>query len=149
VRALVQRVHRADVAAGEATVGRIGRGLLVYLGVGRADTEAEARRLAEKIATLRIFEDEQDKLNLSVRDVGGAVLVIPNFTLLADTRKGRRPAFAAAADASAARPLHEAFVDALKQAGCEVECGVFGACMTICSDADGPVNVIAEMPPGN
>lgn len=147
MRALLQRVHRAEVeAAGEVT-GRIGPGLLVYVGVAASDGPDEARRLAEKVARLRIFEDDRGKLNHSVQDVAGAVLAISNFTLLADARKGRRPSFAAAAAAPRAEPLHEAFVGALRGEGCCVECGVFGAEMTIRSDADGPVNVIVEMPP--
>lgn len=147
MRAVVQRVSWAEVSVGNDIVGRIGHGLLVYLGVAAADTPAEARRLAEKVAHLRIFPDEKDKLNLSVRDVEGAVLVVPNFTLLADTRKGRRPAFAAAAPGPQAGPLTDAFVAALREAGCAVQRGVFGAHMYIRSQADGPVNVLVEMPP--
>lgn len=149
MRALVQRVEWAEVEVNGDAVGRIGPGLLVYVGVAAGDCDADARRLAEKITHLRIFEDENDRLNLSVQDVRGDVLVLSNFTLLADTRKGRRPAFAAAAAAEQARPLHEAFVAALKSFGLPLAGGVFGAHMVIRSAADGPVNVIVEMPPGN
>lgn len=147
MRAVVQRVSWAEVSVENDVVGRIGQGLLIYVGVAADDGPAEAQRLAEKVAHLRIFADGEGKLNLSAQDVGGAVLVVPNFTLLADTRKGRRPAFAAAATGDKAAPLTDAFIAALRQAGCAVERGVFGAHMYIRSQADGPVNVLVEMPP--
>ena len=143
----MQRVARAEVEVGSACVGHIGRGLLVYLGVSVDDDAQDARRLADKVAGLRIFEDPAEKMNLSVRDVGGGVLAVPNFTLMADARKGRRPAFVAAARPEQAEPLYEAFVDALRDLGCEVAVGKFCAHMNIRSDADGPVNIILEMPP--
>lgn len=145
--ALLQRVRSAEVEVAGQVVGRIERGLLIYVGVGAADTLDDARRLAEKVAHMRIFEDEQDKLNLSVRDVRGGVLVISNFTLMADTRKGRRPAFTAAAPPELAEPLYVAFADALAAEGCPVARGVFRARMAIRSEADGPVNVLVEVPP--
>ena len=147
MRAIVQRVAHAEVEVDSAQVGRIDRGLLVYLGVGVDDGPEDARRLADKVARLRIFADGQGKMNLSVRDVGGGVLAIPNFTLMADARKGRRPAFVAAAGPQQAEPLYEVFLDALRDLGCEAAAGKFRAHMDIRSTADGPVNIILEMPP--
>ncbi len=146
MRALVQRVTWAEVEVAGVIVGRIKNGLLVYLGVGKSDRTQEAERLAEKIAGLRIFQDDADKLNRSVRDVRGGVLAIPNFTLLADARKGRRPAFTDAAPGEAARSLYEAFVDALLRCGCPAKCGNFGAYMMIRSEAAGPVNIVIDVP---
>jgi len=146
MRAVVQRVLRAGVQVESTVVGWIARGLLVYVGVAEADSSSDARKLAEKIAGLRIFEDEAGKLNLSVRGIGGGVLVVPNFTLMADARKGRRPAFTSAAAAKKAQPLFEAFAEALEKLGCHVAAGRFGAHMTIHSDADGPVNIILDVP---
>jgi len=137
-------------SAGEPeSVGCIEQGLLVYLGVSPTDTVGDAEKLAGKLAHLRIFEDEHDKLNLSVLDVGGGLLVVSNFTLLADARKGRRPAFDGAARPETAEPLYQAFVAALREYGCTVACGRFGARMTIRSDGAGPVNLIVEMPPAD
>jgi len=147
MRAVVQRVHWAQVEAGGRAVGRIGPGLLVYVGVARGDTPQTADRLADKLAGLRIFADENGKLNRSVRDVRGGVLAVPNFTLLADARKGRRPAFVDAAAPAEARTLYERFLRALAERDCDPEGGVFGAQMTIRSAADGPVNLVLEMPP--
>ncbi len=148
MRALVQRVAWAEVEADGQVAGRIEEGLLVYVGIGAGDSAGDADWLAEKVAGLRIFEDEADKLNRSVRDVRGGVMVVSNFTLLADARKGRRPAFAAAAPAEQARPLHEAFLDALDKQGVRVETGLFGAKMAVRSQAAGPVNVIIDTPNG-
>ncbi len=148
MRALVQRVAWAEVEADGQVAGRIEDGLLVYVGVGAGDSAGDADWLAEKIAGLRIFEDEADKLNRSVRDVRGGVMVVSNFTLLADASKGRRPAFVAAAPAEQARPLHEAFLDALDRQGIRVETGLFGAKMAVRSQAAGPVNVIIDSPNG-
>jgi len=146
--ALVQRVSSAQVEVDDVLVGRIGRGLLVYLGVGQADAPGEAGKLAEKIHGLRIFEDDGGDMNLSVQDVQGDVLVVPNFTLMADARKGRRPSFAAAARPQQAEPIYDELVAALKSFGGHVACGAFGKHMTIRSVADGPVNIIVEFPPG-
>jgi D-tyrosyl-tRNA(Tyr) deacylase len=148
MRALVQRTGPAAVSVGGEPVDAIDAGLLVYVGISTQDTPADAEVLARKVANLRIFDDEQGKLNRSVLQAGGQVLVIPNFTLLADARKGRRPAFSAAATGSAAGPLQDAFCRAMEQEGCSVRRGVFGADMTIRSDARGPVNVIVDVPPG-
>lgn len=146
MRALVQRVAWAEVAVEGRVVGRIESGLLVYVGVGAGDRPEDAAWLAGKVAGLRIFRDEAGKLNRSVREVGGAVLAISNFTLLGDARKGRRPAFVAAAPAEAARPLHEAFLAALRAEGVPVATGVFQAEMAVRSEAAGPVNIVIDSP---
>ena len=148
MKALLQRVGSAEVRADGKTTGKIGRGLLVYLGVASTDTEQHATKLAEKVAGLRIFEDEDDKLNRSVQDVQGGILAVSNFTLLADARKGRRPSFTDSAGADHAQPLYEAFVAELQRLGCEVAVGAFGRHMEISSVAEGPVNMLVEIPPG-
>ena len=145
MRALVQRVHSAAVTADGTPCGQIGPGLLVYVGIGHDADAARAEALAAKVAKLRIFEDEQGRLNRSVLQCGRAVLAIPNFTLLADAAKGNRPTFAAAAPGEVAEPVYEAFCEALAAAGCEVARGVFGASMAIVSEAAGPVNVIVDL----
>ena len=147
MRAVIQRVLSANVTAHAEVVGRIGQGLLVYVGVATTDGPADADYLAEKVAVLRIFPDEQGKMNLSVQDVRGGVLAVPNFTLLADARKGRRPAFVKAAPPEQAEPLHDAFISGLRARGCQVVQGVFGAHMLIDSIADGPVNIVLDSPP--
>ncbi len=147
MRALVQRVGWAEVTVAGEQVGRIEKGLLVYVGVGVGDSDDHARRLAEKVAHLRIFEDEAGKMNLSCLDVAGGVLAVSNFTLLADTRKGRRPAFTAAAPPAEAERLYETFADAVAAEGCRVARGVFRAHMHVASAADGPVNCLVEFPP--
>ena len=145
MRAVIQRILRAEVRVDGTPVGRIERGLLVYVGVGQDDHEEKACRLAEKVAAIRIFNDENDKLNLGVRDVRGGVLAVPNFTLLADARKGRRPAFVNAARGDRAEELFQVFVETLRAQGCAVETGLFGASMQIDSTADGPVNIVLDM----
>ena len=147
MKAVLQRVRRAEVTVDSAVVGRIDAGLLVYVGVGAGDTVDQARKLAEKVAALRIFKDDAGKLNLSVCDVGGGVLAVPNFTLQADARKGRRPAFVDAARGDQAQPLYDAFVKHLVEFGCRVATGLFGAHMLIDSLADGPVNIILDISP--
>lgn len=147
MRALVQRVDWAEVLVAGQIVGRIDRGLLVYVGVAASDTEADAVRLAEKVARLRIFEDEDGKLNTSCQDVRGGVLAVSNFTLLADTRKGRRPAFTAAAAPESAERLYDIFSASLAEQGVQVARGVFRATMLIRSAAAGPVNVLIDVPP--
>jgi len=146
MRAVVQRVAWAEVAVDGQVVGRIDRGLLVYIGVADGDTGREADWLAAKVANLRIFEDANDKMNQSVRDVRGGVLVVTNFTLLADAQKGRRPSFAAAARPEAAEPISEEFIQAIGNRGVPVAKGRFGAMMAVRSEADGPVNVIIDTP---
>jgi D-tyrosyl-tRNA(Tyr) deacylase len=146
MRAVIQRVQWAEVEVEGRLVGQIKRGLLVYVGVAPQDTPVEAARLADKVATLRIFEDEQEKMNLSVQDIAGGVLAIPNFTLLADARKGRRPAFDGAAPPDLARGLFDAFRTALARSSKgQVAAGIFGAGMVIRSAADGPVNIVLDI----
>jgi len=144
VKAVVQRVHWAEVLTNGEVAGRIDAGLLVYVGVVEADGPDDADGLADKVAGIRIFEDGQGKLNRGVRDIRGGVLAIPNFTLVADTRKGRRPSFVGAARPESARTLYDTFVAALRNRGCTVANGAFGATMTVCSAAAGPVNVILD-----
>jgi D-aminoacyl-tRNA deacylase len=139
VRALVQRVSEASVTVDGDELARIGPGLLVLLGVRRGDGEAEADRLASKLLALRVFEDEAGKLNLSVRDVGGEVLCVSQFTLYGDTRKGNRPSFVDAAPPHEAEPLYERVRTALNAQG-----GVFGAKMEVALVNDGPVTVLVE-----
>lgn len=148
MRALVQRVANARVSVAGETVGEIGQGLLVYVGVAPSDAERDAVWLAAKVAGLRIFEDENDKLNLGVQDVGGGVLVVSNFTLMASAQKGRRPSFDGAAKGEIAEPLTEAFVRHLAAQGIFVAQGRFGANMLVESQAVGPVNVIVDSPAG-
>jgi D-tyrosyl-tRNA(Tyr) deacylase len=144
MRAVLQRVRRGRVAVADQMVAEIGPGLVVLLGVGRGDTAADADWLAEKVATLRIFEDGEGKSNLSVQDVGGAALVVSQFTLYADTRKGRRPSFLDAALPEAAEPLVQRFGERLASLGIPVQSGVFGAHMVVEIENDGPVTIWLE-----
>jgi D-tyrosyl-tRNA(Tyr) deacylase len=144
MRVVLQRVSRAAVVIDGETVGAIERGLLVLLGVAPTDTPAEAQWLAEKTAGLRIFNDEAGKMNLSVADVGGAVLVVSQFTLYGDCRKGRRPSFLGAAPPEIAVPLYEAFVNALRALGLRAATGRFGAMMQVELINDGPVTLILD-----
>ena len=146
MRALVQRVAWAEVEVDGEIPGRIDEGLLVYVGVATTDTERQVEWLAEKVANLRIFPDKEAKLNRSVQDVQGGVLVVSNFTLYGDARKGRRPSFIGAAAGEAAEPLTEAFIAALADRGCQVATGRFGAMMRVRSEGAGPVNVIVDTP---
>jgi D-aminoacyl-tRNA deacylase len=139
MRALVQRVSEASVTVAGEEVSRIGRGLLVLLGVGRGDGEAEADGIARKLLALRIFEDDAGKMNLSVADVGGELLLVSQFTLLGDTRKGNRPSFVDAAPPEEAEPLYERVRAALGARG-----GVFGARMEVALVNDGPVTLLVE-----
>ena len=139
MRALVQRVSEASVTVDGNEVARIGHGLLVLLGVRRGDGEAEADRLARKLLTLRVFEDDEGKMNLSVRDVGGDVLCVSQFTLYGDTRKGNRPSFVGAAPPEEAEPLYERVRSALGAEG-----GAFGARMAVALTNDGPVTLLLE-----
>jgi D-tyrosyl-tRNA(Tyr) deacylase len=148
MRVVLQRVTRGSVSVGGETVGAIGRGLVILVGVAPGDGEAEARWLAAKTARLRIFEDDEGKMNRSVLDVGGAALVISQFTLYADARKGRRPSFTDAAAPEVAQPLVERFAAFLRQEGLPVEMGVFGAYMHVEIHNDGPVTLILERPAG-
>ena len=144
MRACVQRVSRAAVHVGEETVGAIDRGLLVLLGVAAGDTEADAHMLADKAAQLRVFEDDQQRMNLSLLDIQGAMLVISQFTLLGDCRKGRRPSFVAAAKPAVAEALYEAFVAAARSQGIETATGRFGAMMQVSLTNDGPVTLLLD-----
>ncbi len=146
MRAVVQRVRSARVTVSGDVVGEIGRGLLVLLGVHTSDTPEQARWLADKLAGLRIFEDDAGKMTLAVGDVGGAILVVSQFTLYGDCSKGRRPSFIAAARPETATPLYEAVVTALKAHGVPVATGVFGADMRVDLTNDGPVTLVIDSP---
>ena len=144
MRAVLQRVSEARVCVGGATVGEIGQGLLVLLGVGQGDGAADARFLADKIAGLRVFEDAQGKMNLSVEDVGGSLLVVSQFTLYGDCRQGRRPGFSAAAPPELANAFYEQFVGMLRERGLTVATGVFQAEMAVSLVNDGPVTLLLD-----
>ena len=144
MRAVVQRVSEASVAVGDDVVGAIGRGAAVLLGVASNDTGDDADRLAGKVARLRIFENEDGRLDGSLVDVDGEVLVISQFTLIADTRKGNRPSFTDAAKPEVAEPLIDRFCDALRALGLHVETGVFGARMEVALVNDGPVTIVLD-----
>jgi D-tyrosyl-tRNA(Tyr) deacylase len=142
----VQRVSQASVTVEERVTGAIGAGLLVLLGVSREDDEARTVWLVDKILGLRIFEDEAGKMNLSLLETGGALLVVSQFTLYGDTRKGRRPSFDAAAPPECARRLYEFFVDTARRRGVQVETGEFQAMMRVSLVNEGPVTLICETP---
>jgi D-tyrosyl-tRNA(Tyr) deacylase len=142
MRAVCQRVSRAEVRVGSEVIGRIGRGLVVLLGVARDDTGDDAARLAAKVARLRIFPDDAGRFDRSLLDVGGAALVVSQFTLIADTRKGSRPSFAEAAPPEHAAPIYERFCTALAELGVAVERGSFGARMAVELVNDGPVTIV-------
>ncbi len=147
MKVVLQRVRRSRVLVDGDTIAVIERGLVILIGVGQADTTSEAEWLAEKCAVLRVFEDEQGKTNLSVQDVAGEVLVVSQFTLYADTRKGRRPSFINAAPPEIAQPLVDHFVDHMGGLGVSVQKGVFGAHMLVEIENDGPVTIILERDP--
>ncbi len=144
MRAVVQRVSRARVTVDGNVTGEITMGLLILLGVGRDDTSAVAAGLAEKIAKLRIFEDDQQKMNRSVLDVKGSVLVVSQFTLYGDARGQRRPSFVTAAPAQQAQNLYEEFAGALRKLGVTVATGVFGAMMSVELVNEGPVTILLD-----
>jgi D-tyrosyl-tRNA(Tyr) deacylase len=144
MRALIQRVRQASVTIVDRRVAEIGRGLIILLGIGPQDDEQKAALLARKIALLRIFEDEQGKMNLSVRDVQGSAIVVSQFTLYADTRKGNRPSFTDAAPPAQASPLVDRFVDYLQEQGVPTQAGEFGAHMLVDIENDGPVTIWLE-----
>jgi D-aminoacyl-tRNA deacylase len=144
LRAVVQRVKRCRVSVGGETVGEIGPGLLVLVGVAQSDAQAAADYLAEKVAGLRIFEDAEGKMNRSVAEAGGAVLVVSQFTLYGDVRRGKRPSFDAAARPEQARPLYEYFVARLRAAGLRCETGRFQEMMDVELVNDGPVTILLD-----
>ena len=144
MRACVQRVTEAHVSVEGEVTGRIDSGLVVLLGVAEGDTEDDARALADKIVALRIFEDEEGKMNHSLAEVGGAMLVVSQFTLLGDCRKGRRPSFVAAAEPTVAEALYEVFVAAVGSQGIETATGRFGAMMQVSLTGDGPVTLLLD-----
>jgi D-tyrosyl-tRNA(Tyr) deacylase len=144
VRAVVQRVTQASVTVSGETIGAIGPGLVVLLGVADGDGPADLEYVASKVAGLRVFRDEAGKMNLSVVDTGGAVLVVSQFTLLGDVRRGRRPAFDGAAPPSSAHAIYEAFIGRLRTEGLTVECGQFQADMQVALVNEGPVTILID-----
>lgn len=144
MRAVVQRVSEAAVTIDGREVARIGQGLLILLGVAEGDDASHARFIASKIAGMRIFQDDAGRMNLSVMDVGGAALVVSQFTLLADCRKGRRPSFTGAAPPQEADRLYNLFADNLREMGLEVGTGEFGAMMDVSSINSGPVTILLD-----
>lgn len=144
MRAVVTRVSAASVTVEGQVTGQIGRGYLVLLGVAPTDTEDTARRMAEKVCNLRVFEDAEGKMNLDLRQVGGSLLVVSQFTLFADT-KSRRPGFTGAARPELAVPLYEKFMEYCEAKGFEVQHGVFGAHMDVASVNDGPVTILFDL----
>lgn len=144
MRIVVQRSKAASVTVGGKVTGKITKGLVLLVGVTHNDSEEDARYLADKIANLRIFEDEEEKMNLSLLDVGGEILSVSQFTLYGDSRKGRRPNFMEAARPGHAIVIYQSFNEMLRQKGIRVETGVFGAMMDVALTNDGPVTLIVE-----
>lgn len=144
MKALLQRVSQARVTANGQITGQIGRGFVILVGITHTDTEAEADWLAQKIAGIRLFEDDEGKMNLSLNDVGGAILAVSQFTLYGDARKGRRPSFIDAARPEQAEPLFDHFVAQLRHHGFTVATGIFGAVMQVDIHNDGPVTLMLE-----
>lgn len=144
MRAVVQRVLRAQVTVGEEVIGKIGPGLLVLLGVAKTDTQADAEYLAMKIVGLRIFDDENGKMNLPLTEIGGSVLAVSQFTLYGDVRKGKRPSFDQAAPPQLANELYQYFVQKIRESGASCETGRFQAMMRVELVNDGPVTIIVD-----
>ena len=144
MRTIIQRVSKASVTVDGHVTGKIGQGLLVFLGVGKDDTQTDVDFIAEKATNLRIFEDGDGKMNLSVKDIGGGVLLVSQFTLFGDCRKGRRPDFTAAGSPESAKTLYEQTIAAIREKGIPVETGVFAAHMDIKSINNGPVTLIID-----
>ncbi len=144
MRAVLQRVSRAEVTVDGERVASIGRGYLVLLGVTHTDDESDARYIADKIASLRLFEDEAGKINLGITDIGGEVLLVSQFTLYADCRKGRRPSFTDAAPPEMADRLYQRVAEMLREADLPVQTGVFGAHMQVALVNDGPVTILLD-----
>ncbi len=144
MKVVVQRVSEAQVTVDSKTVGKIGGGLLLLVGIAKEDTESDVNFVAQKCVNLRLFQDENGKMNRSLLDVGGEVLAVSQFTLLGNTRKGRRPSFIQAAEPEKGQRLYKLFVNKLKSFGIHVECGIFGAMMMVSLVNDGPVTLIVE-----
>ena len=144
MRIIVQRVNHASVEVDEKVVGDIKKGLLVFIGVGREDDESDLDYMVNKILGLRIFEDEEDKMNLSLEDIQGELLVVSQFTLYGDARKGRRPSFTASAAPDIGEEYYEKFVEKCRKAGLKVETGIFGADMNVNLSNDGPVTIMID-----
>ena len=144
MRAVVQRVRDASVTVDGAVTGKIGYGLLIYLGVVNSDTEDLCRKMAAKISKMRLFRDSDDKMNLSVSDAGGDILVVSQFTLYANLHKGNRPSFDGAGKPDHAERMYELFMQELRSLGFNVQHGMFGAHMHVCYENDGPVTIIAD-----
>ncbi len=144
MRAVIQRVSRADVVVEERTVAEIGRGIVLLVGVEKGDTEVDADYIAKKTSSLRIFEDEAGKMNLSVKDIAGEVLCVSQFTLLADARKGRRPSFDGAESPERAEALYKEVVERVRKEGIVVKEGVFGGYMKVSLTNDGPVTILLD-----
>lgn len=144
MRIVVQRVRRARVEVDGGVTGQIGRGLLLLIGVAKTDSQSDADYLVDKIINLRIFPDESGKMNRSVRDIGGGLLLVSQFTVYGDCRKGRRPSFDAAAPPDHARALYEYFIQQCRMTGLQVETGIFHAMMSVHLENDGPVTLICE-----
>jgi D-tyrosyl-tRNA(Tyr) deacylase len=143
-RVVAQRVRSASVSVAGTVVGSIEKGLAVLVGIKRGDDERSVERLADKLAVMRVFEDEAGKMNLATSDVGGAMLVVSQFTLYADVRKGRRPSFVEAAEPETGRRLYEHFAGRLASHGYQVQCGQFGAHMVVTLENDGPVTIVLD-----
>jgi D-tyrosyl-tRNA(Tyr) deacylase len=148
MRAVVQRVSGARVTVSGRLCGRIDEGLLVYLGVGREDEEADLKLLCDKVVNLRIFPDRDDRMNLSVLDAGGGVLVVSQFTLYGDARQGRRPSYSSAAEPVKARDFYERFAEEIRRLGAHVETGQFGARMEVSYTNVGPVTILLDSKKG-
>ena len=144
MRAVLQRVSKASVTVDDRVTGEIEQGLVILLGIRSGDTDADAKYLADKCINMRIFSDSDGKFNLSARDMNGDILVVSQFTLYGDTRKGRRPNFTDAAPPDVSKPLYERFISHLKASGLKVASGVFGAMMLVEIHNDGPVTIIVE-----
>jgi D-tyrosyl-tRNA(Tyr) deacylase len=144
MRAVLQRVSEASVSIDSTTVGKINQGLVILLGIKNGDTEADVKYLADKCLNLRIFSDENGKFNLSALDIKGEILVISQFTIYGDTRKGRRPSFVNAAPPEVSEPLYQKFIEEMGKSGLKVKCGEFGAMMLVKIYNDGPVTVLVE-----
>lgn len=144
MKILIQRVTKASVIVENKVVGKIGKGFLVFLGITHNDSEREAQFLADKVANLRVFEDSEGKMNLSLKDVKGAALIVSQFTLYGDAIKGRRPSFTDAAKSEKAIPLYEYFISEVKRNGIKTETGIFGANMEVSLVNSGPVTILIE-----